>query len=77
MFCAVYDALGTMHSIVNYIFKSGYTAEQSEAMINYYLSVADYRYRLYLDLLLSMRDTPKECWPVPSWYAIKSTYGIR
>jgi hypothetical protein len=38
---------------------------------NYYLLVADYRYRLYLDLLVSVRDTPKETWPMPPWYAIK------
>ena len=44
MFCGVYDGLGTMDPLAAYITKLKYTPEQSEALINYYLSVADYRY---------------------------------
>jgi hypothetical protein len=77
MFCAVYDGFGTLHPGTAYIHKTQYTPEQSEIMANYYLIVAHIRYRLYLDLLVSVRDTPKESWPVPPWYITNSAYQIR
>jgi hypothetical protein len=77
MFCAVYDGFGTLHPGTAYIHKTQYTPEQSEIMINYYLVVAHIRYRLYLDLLVSVRDTPKESWPLPPWYVTNSAYRIK
>jgi hypothetical protein len=49
-----------------------FTPQLQEAQLNHLLQVADYRYRLYLDLLLSVQHTPKETWPVPQWYNLNS-----
>ncbi|CAK7201594.1 hypothetical protein SEUCBS139899_004302 [Sporothrix eucalyptigena] len=51
VFCSIYDCLEST---------PGQTIDQI-------LSVADYRYRLYLDLLVTVHDTPQDTWPLPPW----------
>ncbi|KAN0101525.1 hypothetical protein V8E51_012035 [Hyaloscypha variabilis] len=67
MFCGVYDIFGRMQPLVSMIMKREYTPQESEYFTNHYLHVAHYRYTLYLDLLASLRNTPKETWPLPQW----------
>jgi hypothetical protein len=68
MFCGVYDLFGTMHPLVAHVVKRQYTPEGIENWTNYCLQVVHYRYTLYLDLLVSLRHTPKDRWPLPQWY---------
>ncbi|KAF4634273.1 hypothetical protein G7Y89_g3830 [Cudoniella acicularis] len=67
MFCGVYDLFGTIHPLAEMIIKRPYTPTEAEANTNHYLRIAHYRYTLYLDLLVSIRHTPKETWPAPQW----------
>lgn len=67
MFCGIYDLFGTMHPLVAMVMKRAYTAQKVEHWTNYYLEVANFRYTLYLDLLVSLRHTPKNTWPLPQW----------
>ncbi len=59
MFCGVYDLFGKMQPLVSMIMKREYTPQESEYFTNHYLHVAHYRYTLYLDLLVSLINTPK------------------
>ncbi|PMD30293.1 hypothetical protein L207DRAFT_641851 [Hyaloscypha variabilis F] len=67
MFCAVYDAMSYLTHPTNISSPKKLTEEQMEQYANHYLLVAHWRYRWYLDLIHSVKDTPKETWPVPPW----------
>jgi hypothetical protein len=66
-----------MNPLANMIVKSGYTPEQAENMTNFYLALADFRYRMYLDWLVSLGNTPTESWPKPPWYVMNFTINSR
>jgi len=67
MFCAIYDVFASQHPLA-FISRTEFTPEQSGSQLNYYLMVAEYRYTLYLKLLVSVQDRPKQTWPLPPWY---------
>jgi len=63
----MYDAFGTINPVVDMMIKTGFPPQVAEQWTNFFLSLADFRYRLYLDWLVSVRDTPKGNWPKPPW----------
>jgi hypothetical protein len=65
LFCAVYDVFGAQHpleALISIITSRELSPEQSNNQLNYYLMVAEYRYTLYLKLLVSVQDRPKKTW---------------
>jgi hypothetical protein len=65
MFCAVYQKFGDRP--VGLIRGGDWTAQDTYDRIDEYLTIANYRYTLYLDLLVSVKDNAKETWPLPPW----------
>jgi hypothetical protein len=71
-FCAVYDVLGARHALIDHLFGGEIGLKQADSQLNYYLMVMEYRYTLYLKLLVSVQDRPKRTWPLPPWYIVNS-----
>ncbi|KAE9375116.1 hypothetical protein N431DRAFT_463222 [Stipitochalara longipes BDJ] len=67
MFCAVYDSVSFLTHPININSPKKLTEEQMEQYANHYVLVAHSRYRWYLDLIHSVKDTPKDTWPAPPW----------
>jgi hypothetical protein len=65
MFCAVYGKLGAPPAVP--IRGGNWTAKDADARIDKFLRIANYRYTLYLDLLVSVKDNAKDRWPLPPW----------
>ena len=85
MFCAVYDKLGALPDHEAKILKfslahgappgSAWTQDKANARRDQFLAIVNYRYTLYLDLLVSVQRDPsetKETWPLPPWLVRKS-----
>lgn len=73
MFCAVYDALGSLPTLAQIIvnkYAPPETPDKAQARTEQNLVIAHYRYTLYLDLLVNERNSPKDQWPLPPWHAI-------
>jgi hypothetical protein len=65
MFCAVYEKFGAPPAVP--IRCENWTAQDADARIDQFLRIANYRYTLYLDLLVSVKDNAKDRWPLPPW----------
>jgi hypothetical protein len=65
MFCAVYEKFGAPPAVP--IKGGNWTAQDADARIDKFLRIANYRYTLYLDLLVSVKDNAKDRWPLPPW----------
>jgi hypothetical protein len=85
MFCAVYDKLGALPDheakILQFALAHGarpgsaWTQDKANARRDQFLAIVNYRYTLYLDLLVSVQRDPsetKETWPLPPWFVRKS-----
>ena len=85
MFCAVYDKLGALPDheakILQFALAHGarpgsaWTQDKANARRDQFLAIVNYRYTLYLDLLVSVQRDPsetKETWPLPPWFVLKS-----
>jgi hypothetical protein len=75
MFCAIYDELGAPPALMQFasIFSARVNASvqrthNAQAQTDQYLAIMLYRYTMYLDLLVSEGNSPKEKWPLPPWY---------
>jgi len=74
LFVAVYDTFQNHFSLTALLSGRISAPELQEAQLNHFLRIADFRYRLYLELLVSVSNTPKETWPLPQWYNPGSAY---
>jgi hypothetical protein len=85
VFCAVYHKLGAFPDHEAKILKfalahgappgSEWTQDKADVRRDQFLAIVNYRYTLYLDVLVSVqRDLSeiKETWPLPSWFVLKS-----
>jgi hypothetical protein len=72
MFCTVYDSLGTQPPLGAMITRRDYTPEQSDSQLDRLLVAVEYRYHLWLQLLTSVQNRPKQTWPLPPWCVVNS-----
>jgi hypothetical protein len=75
MFCAIYDCMEVLSHPAQAV-PPELTPEIKAQLLDHYLLVSHWRYRWYLDVLATVKDTPKDTWPAPPWYVIYHVPGM-